>query len=423
MRYTYFILMSILAFQAQAQWEAVYQISSNNIYELYAPDKDHVFLGTEQGDLYQSVNAGEDYDIKDLQEFGFIYSIEFEDELKGYAGGGCYFPFDECPGNTFYKTEDGGTTWDQLQGNLLFGVYTDIETMGSGKLYATNEFTGLHYSTDGGANLLPIFIDNILNNARYQQVQFMNEQIGYVGVINFGANSSITQYIYKTEDAGLHWSSIFEIVESYYDNGGFFFTDEHHGFVLGNEGKIWNTSDGGSTWTEQQYGGTNEMGRGIYFPSANTGYIASHYNDFSLGRIYRTNNGGQSWELDLEVDSTFFDYLHFTDENNGYAVSYYNTVYRRGGTNHAEEKQLAAIEIYPNPAKEFIEISGINSSLEYQIIISDIAGKFIQTIMLNDDKTRIQVGHLAAGIYCVNILDIHEKSMGMGRFVKTCSSH
>ncbi len=378
MKYTYFVLLSFIAFEAQAQWEAVYEIASNNIYELYAPDKDQVFLGTEKGDIYQSINAGEDFDIKDLQEHGFIYTVEFEDQMTGYAGGGCYFPFDECPGNTFYKTEDGGMTWNQLQGNLFLGVYTDIEILGNGKIYITNEFTGLHYSEDGGANLLPIFIDNILDNARYQQIQFMNEQIGFVGVINFGVNSSITQYIYKTVDAGLHWTSIFEIVDSNYDNGGFVFTDEEHGFALGNEGKIWQTSDGGATWTEQQYGDTNETGRDIYFSSASTGYIASHANDFNLGRIYRTNDGGQSWENDLEVDSTFFDYLSFADEDNGYAVSYYNTVYRRSGSNAAAEKIQPAFHIYPNPAQEYIEILGELYKENNQIIISDITGKLVQ---------------------------------------------
>jgi photosystem II stability/assembly factor-like uncharacterized protein len=418
MRYTILLLMSLPALQATAQWEPIFELATNNIYELYALDKTQLFLGAEQGDLYHSSNGGADFTIRDLQEYGFVSTIAFEDDMTGYAGGGCYFPFDECPGNTFYKTTDGGQSWNQLQGDLIFGIFTDIEPMGNGKLYTTNEFTGLHYSEDGGANLSPLFIDNTLDNARYQKIQFINDQTGFVGVINYGANTVISRYIYKTQDGGQTWSNIFQLVGSDYDNIRFFFTDEEQGFALGLGGKIWHTNNGGSTWEEQQYGDASEIGRDIFFPNASTGYIASHAGDFNLGRIYRSTNGGQTWELDLEVDSTFFDNLYFADEENGFAVSDYKTIYRRSGTNAADHTTPANIEIFPNPAVDFIEIIGIAPSVEYQIWISDITGKFIQKTNLYNSKTRIPVGHLANGVYFVKILDKQGNNSGTWKFAK-----
>ena len=62
----------------------------------------------------------------------------------------------------------------------------------------------------------------------------------------------------------------------------------------------------------------------IYFASEQLGFVVS--ND----RIYRTSNGGNLWEVILELPSGpgFFTDVYFVNQNVGYAVGSYGRVYK-----------------------------------------------------------------------------------------------
>ena len=58
------------------------------------------------------------------------------------------------------------------------------------------------------------------------------------------------------------------------------------------------------------------------------------------------------------------------------------------------------INIYPNPANEYIVIENIASNSSFEII--DIAGK---TIILNKISDNIDLSILQSGVYCIKITD------------------
>ena len=69
-----------------------------------------------------------------------------------------------------------------------------------------------------------------------------------------------------------------------------------------------------------------------------------------------------------------------------------------------EKAMVSDIEIYPNPASEFLIIELYSESiLNTDISITDLSGKTILTKKLNSLKTAVDIKHLSPGLYLLNI--------------------
>ena len=99
-------------------------------------------------------------------------------------------------------------------------------------------------------------------------------------------------------------------LEDYYYVGGIFFTDSLHGWISGYG--FLHTSDGGKTWTRQDtldYNGPSFSE--VHFMNLEEGWaVGSHRNH---GVIYRTTNGGQTWNLYQENMPEISD-MDFTED-------------------------------------------------------------------------------------------------------------
>ncbi|RPI75116.1 MAG: hypothetical protein EHM47_03510, partial [Ignavibacteriales bacterium] len=94
------------------------------------------------------------------------------------------------------------------------------------------------------------------------------------------------------------------------------FNDANTGYVIGNFGKIFKTTDGGENWSEKN-SGTNNVLRSIYFTSHNTGYVCGE-----AGTVLKTTDGGDNW-TDIFPGITNFSSIYFVDENLGYLAGSY----------------------------------------------------------------------------------------------------
>jgi len=101
-----------------------------------------------------------------------------------------------------------------------------------------------------------------------------------------------------------------------------YFTDTSNGWASGGwwtsaeYGIILHTDDGGNTW-EEQISGTSEYISAVYFTNSTYGWAVGNNDDGST--IYRTANGGSTWEED-ELFAGRARGLYFTDQLNGWAV-------------------------------------------------------------------------------------------------------
>jgi photosystem II stability/assembly factor-like uncharacterized protein len=101
---------------------------------------------------------------------------------------------------------------------------------------------------------------------------------------------------------------------------GVSFTDANTGTVVGDNGTILHTSNGGSTWEIQQ-SGTTQLLTAVCFTDANTGTVVG-WN----GIILRTTDDGVNWTSQISGTTNFFESVSFIDVNIGYAVGYNGTI-------------------------------------------------------------------------------------------------
>jgi photosystem II stability/assembly factor-like uncharacterized protein len=106
-----------------------------------------------------------------------------------------------------------------------------------------------------------------------------------------------------------------------------FFVNSNMGWVVGDEGTIIHTSDGGETWLEQQTGIDSCIWNSVYFIDSDNGYTAGGQvsgGSIALGVILKTTNGGTDWTTSFlgGLNSPSFNSIYFIDESIGWAVGY-----------------------------------------------------------------------------------------------------
>lgn len=94
----------------------------------------------------------------------------------------------------------------------------------------------------------------------------------------------------------------------------------------------------------------------------------------------------------------------------------YNVSYQNGVPDAISENQSAnyVINVYPNPVKNIVNISGTNEAST--IIISDVCGKTINTVLSNGINN-IDVADYKNGIYFYQIIDLKGNTLKRGKFI------
>jgi len=96
-----------------------------------------------------------------------------------------------------------------------------------------------------------------------------------------------------------------------------------------------------------------------------------------------------------------------------------NTIYyiiEKNNTEINEKDKINEIELYPNPAKDFIQLKNINA-IDANIQIINIDGKIINEVLFSElSKGIVNVNNLPQGVYFVKVND--GKSPLVSKFVK-----
>ena len=74
-----------------------------------------------------------------------------------------------------------------------------------------------------------------------------------------------------------------------------------------------------------------------------------------MGKIFKTTNGGTTWTIQWSGTTNYLHSVYFTNANSGYTVGDDGTILKTtdGGTVGIYEKQKTSnLKIYPNPATE-----------------------------------------------------------------------
>jgi len=305
------------------------------------------FASQEHNNIYKTTNGGESW-VEINSPLDAAYSIHFIDEQIGFIAG---------EHGAMHKTMDGGETWDWIgfdarkSGNDLYSVVFLNQNEG----FATGLRGRIIKTTDGGiswSDYSPIY--NTID-----RLQFTSDEIGYIEV---GSD------YYKTIDGGINWE-IIDIPDHYEYAGGFQFINDDIGYSIGGgtlsiSGSVFKTTDGGSNWNELDIK-VDEGLSSVHFIDENTGFISGGFNrkttlktidggiswkqviaeefvqiqiidsqigyanriGYSGGRIYKSVDGGETWDVNFEVDEEIRSF-YFVNDTVGYIVGDNALIYR-----------------------------------------------------------------------------------------------
>ncbi|KAA0210781.1 MAG: T9SS type A sorting domain-containing protein [Ignavibacteriaceae bacterium] len=106
-----------------------------------------------------------------------------------------------------------------------------------------------------------------------------------------------------------------------------YFLNENTGWVAGDSGKIYKTTDGTATWIDQSTSTMNNI-YDIRFLNENTGWALAwiidlgSYNNYGT-EIISTTNGGEDWNLqEFSQPDLFLETIYFKNENEYYLGGY-----------------------------------------------------------------------------------------------------
>ena len=169
--------------------------------------------------------------------------------------------------------------------------------------------------------ILIIFSNIIFTNAQWieqnsgttnslSDVYFINADTGYV----VGANGSIR----KTTNGGFTWSSQLSNSTNYLNSVQFI--SANTGYVVGNNGTILKTTNGGINWIMQTSLTINDY-LSVYFINADIGFVVGRN-----GTILKTTDGGNNWVLQISGTTNLLSSVYFLSINTGFAVGQGGTI-------------------------------------------------------------------------------------------------
>jgi len=195
--------------------------------------------------------------------------------------------------------------------------------------------------------------------------------------------------IFITSDGGNEWIEINSGTN--YGLRSVFFIDENKGWAVGYQGTILNTVNGGLTWFNQ-ISGTDRDLFSVFFVNENEGRIVGE-----SGFMLTTTDGGINWLEQTKRTPYQLYSTYFISEDVGWATGTAGIILKttNGGISFVEEEEIDEIPTdynlshnYPNPFNPSTKIK-YSVSLRSNVVVKvfDILGNEIETLVNEEKQT------------------------------------
>lgn len=340
------------------------------------------------GSLFQSTDGGTTINQYLFPGNASYYDpILFTDELHGYVGGGCWFPFDECTTGMMLTTTNGGIDWKIAQISSDVGIMTAISATNTGTVFTLGDYGPLfqYNATTSQWDSIYQFINGV-----NQGMQFLTDEVGYVQRSTY-INGQHVLLLMKSTDGGHNWTAMSAA------NGikGFHFINPNKGFVSFESDTLYRTLDGGDSFEPSKAFGSGGYISKIKFYDVQVGYaLVDFQNNPSI--LYRTENGGDTWDVDFEVDSMRIQDISMVSQEEAYLIGNYTHIYHRTGMSAAAEpSEFSGLKIWPNPAKDVVNIESETAGI-FTLYATDGRAVLSQNI---SGSAQINCADLPSGLY------------------------
>ena len=316
-------------------------------------------------------------------------------------------------GVVIHQTTDGGATWQKKvlsTTNGDMGVQIQFVDINNGWLMYFNVSTmtaTFLKTTNGGNNWVPFTGAGIF--------YFADANNGW-SFYGSGINGAEPPFkILRTINGGADW------IEQFSDNvagryNAIFFSDINNGWIVGDNGKVVKTTNGGGDWNYVTNSGINpaERSKTVFFLGANNGWISSK-DGAGNGTIQHTTDGGASWvtqttPLNNPQGGNSIYSIYFVDAQNGWLTASGKQVCRYTGPtsvgpDHEFVNTFSLCQNYPNPFNPATNFQFSIVSCQLTILkVYDVLGREVATL-LDEVKqpgmytVRWDAGGLPSGVY------------------------
>ncbi len=269
-----------------------------------------------------------------------VTSVFFVDSLNGWICGSYYKNYDSTYYAKIFRTTDGGETWESgyfedQSSNQISEYLRTVYFLNRTKGWAAGNDGRMYYSEDGGRNWNKMNYDNRNLNA-ILSIKFIDEQIGWA--IGWYGKAL------KTTDGGENWEEASLGTEPNLSFNEIVFANPLVGWIVGGGqypnnkgyGRIFKTEDGGETWYKVHQNDISFL-YSIDFVGENLGFACGEN-----GFIIKTTDGGDSWNsLEVKKAEYHISDIQFLNSSVGYACGYYSTILKTTDGGDSWQKQTS----------------------------------------------------------------------------------
>lgn len=254
------------------------------------PDPQHGWAVGIVGLIIHTSDGGKTWVSQKSGTENHLFSVFFADRQNGWACG--YM-------NTIIHTSDGGKTWEEQEEEEssekdFFAAdvnYNGLYFHDANEGWLVGEFGTIYHTTDGGKNwryyptpqLAPEVAEDEWEEPRPTlfDVYFADRERGFI--------VGIEGIMLRTEDGGKNWEKID------CSTGQALYSISVVGdrcWAVGSRGAYIVSTDGGNSWVSQK-GAIHTKGflTSVAFSDENTGWVAG-----KAGAVFKTVDGGKSWD-------------------------------------------------------------------------------------------------------------------------------
>lgn len=357
-------------------------------------------VGSSAMGLVKTTNAGASWTAVPFNPILNLHDFYFLDDNVGFAcadTAGSTFPYNL----SLYKTTNGGNTWTTVH-VFAGGTPYNSRVYFTDALHGvvTETYSNIWYTSDGGVT----WSSQAFDYAYFSDIEFTSPGVGYISC----ADGTFSYYglVLKTTNGGATWNEVFDFGDiplTYSTAGAISFLNDNTGYMM-TMNNFYKTTNGGVSWDSLPYAVDHDLYfQDIHFTSLNVGYGCT-----SLGGIYKTTDGGNTWAVDLADDSVSVLSSIAVSNSTAYISGSNGKIWKRGLVNSVQElNNKNNLNIYPNPSCNGVLYFDINQAVDIEVY--DAKGELVTTFE-NLTGNRLDLSANDNGIYFIRL---HDKENGV----------